>query len=166
MVAARQLNASSSLVAYSGKGVFQNYGGNTDEPMPVLFPRTLTGAAEPLWDWQSQPADVVVVNLGTNDFSAAIDQAQFQGAYVTLLQTVRQHYPAAAIVAVTWAHWGAEHESWVEMAVQQTADAHTQTERFVIDADDGYGCDFHTNTVSNAKFGAQLAESIAALVAR
>ncbi len=163
MVAARVLGASANLVAYSGKGVFQNYGGNTDEPMPVLFPRTLTTQPEPEWDWAGNPADVVVVNLGTNDFSADITEGDFVGAYVGLLGDVRDHYPDAAIIGITWAHWGAEHEGWVETAFTQFGDTNTSTDRFTIDPKDGYGCDFHTNVVSNQKFGDQLAATIQGL---
>lgn len=160
MVAARELEASAHLVAYSGKGVFQNYAGNLDEPMPVLYPRTFTGSAEPAWDFSSMAADVVVVNLGTNDFSAAISETDFVGAYVNLLQTVRTNYPGATIIGVTWAHWGAQSEGYVHTAIDQTGDANTFTEQFAIDPDDGYGCDYHTNTVSNQKFGVQLADRI------
>ena len=163
MVTGRILEASVHLIAFSGKGVFQNYGGNTDEPMPVLWPRTLTGQADPEWDWLERPADVVVINLGTNDFSAAIQQSDFVDAYVALLGDVRSHYPEATIVGVTWAHWGADHEGWVTGAFDQFADPETTTERFEILAEEGYGCDYHTNVVTNQRFGEQLAERIAGL---
>lgn len=163
MVAARELDASAHLIAYSGKGAYQNYGGDLNEPMPVLWPRLFTTQAEPEWDASAQPADVVVVNLGTNDFSAAISYDKFVGAYVALLQDVRARYPAATIVGVSWAHWGSDSESWVTDAVDQFGDANSTTERFVIDANDGWGCDYHTNVVSNQKFGEQLAARIASL---
>ncbi len=163
MVAARELGASAHLIAYSGKGVYQNYGGNLDEPMPVLWPRLFTTQAEPEWDASAQPADVVVVNLGTNDFSAAISYENFVGAYVALLADVRTRYPAATIVGISWAHWGSDSESWVTDAVEQFGDANSTTERFVIDAEDGWGCDYHTNVLSNQKFGEQLAARIATL---
>jgi len=163
MVAARELQASAHLIAYSGRGVYQNYGGNLDEPMPVLWPRLFTTQAEPQWDASAQPADVVVVNLGTNDFSAPISNENFVGAYVALLQDVRTRYPAATIIGISWAHWGSESESWVTDAVDQFGDANSTTERFVIDANDGWGCDYHTNVVSNQKFGEQLAARISGL---
>ena len=163
MVAGRILEASVHLVAFSGKGVYQNYGGNTDEPMPVLWPRTLTGQAEPEWDWFERPADVVVVNLGTNDFSAALQQNDFVDAYVALLEDVRSRYPDATIIGITWAHWGAEREGWVTGAIDQFNDPDTTIERFEIFAQEGYGCDYHTNVVTNQRFGEQLAGRIAGL---
>ncbi|MBV1858615.1 MAG: hypothetical protein KUG77_09410 [Nannocystaceae bacterium] len=163
MVAARELEASAHLIAYSGKGAYQNYGGNLDEPMPELWPRLFTTQAEPLWDAFAQPADVVVVNLGTNDFSAAIAYDDFVGAYLALLEDVRTRYPSATIIGISWAHWGSQSESWVTDAVEQFGDANSTTERFVIDAEDGWGCDYHTNVVSNQKLGEQLAARISGL---
>ncbi len=46
--------------------------------------------------------DVVVVNLGTNDFYAApTDDALYQSTYVTFLQTLRGYYPGAQIIVTT-----------------------------------------------------------------
>lgn len=46
-IASRNVSAAAHLIAYSGKGVFQNYGGDLNEPMPVLYQRTLTNDATP-----------------------------------------------------------------------------------------------------------------------
>jgi hypothetical protein len=158
MESSRQVGAAPHLVAFSGKGVFQNYGGNLEEPMPVLYPRTITDDPASQWDFTSFVPDVVVINLGTNDFSAAIGMGDFVGAYVGLVQTVRGHYPSALIVSVTWANWGAEHEGWVQAALDQAGESDAITTSFVIDPEDGWGCDYHTNEISNQKLGTQLAE--------
>lgn len=157
MTAARQVNAAPHVIAFSGKGVFQNYGGNLDEPMPVLYPRTLTTDGGLLWDFSSFVPGAVVINLGTNDFSAAIAMDDFVGAYVALLQTVRTNHPSALIICVTWAHWGSEHEGWVQAAMDQVGDGNTITTRFEILGEEGAGCDGHTNEVTNARFGMELA---------
>ena len=52
MTASRDLDAAAHVICFSGKGVHQNYGGDLNEPMPVLYPRTLTGSA----DRRSRPA--------------------------------------------------------------------------------------------------------------
>ncbi len=160
MEAARQLDAAPHLIAFSGKGAYQNYGGNLDEPMPVLYPRTLTDDPSSAWDFAAFVPDVVVINLGTNDFSAAIGMDAFVGAYASLVQTVRGHYPEALVVAVTWAHWGAEHEGWVQAALDQAGESNAITTRFEILSDEGYGCDYHTNEVTNARLGTELAETL------
>ena len=159
-VASRATAAEPHIIAYSGKGVFQNYGGDTTEPMPELYGRTLTDSATPAWSFSSWIADAVVVNLGTNDFSATIAQSDFVNAYVTLLGTIRSYYPSAMIFCVSWADWGAQHEQWVVDAMTQSGDANTRHLSFAIDPADGYGCDGHTSITTNQKLGAQLAQAL------
>jgi hypothetical protein len=158
--AARKVDAAAHLVCFSGKGVHQNYGGDTNEPMPELYPRTFVGSETPAWDPSAFPADVVVINLGTNDFSAALDDAAFVADYVTLLETVRARHPSAYLLGVTWAHWGATNEGLVEQALATFADPSSGTLQFSIDPADGLGCDYHTNVVTNAKLGDLLAETL------
>lgn len=155
-IAAENVDADAHFIAYSGKGVHQNYGGNTDELMPELYQRTLTGDAASQWDFSSFTPDVVVINLGTNDFSAAIDGAAFSADYVDLLSTVRGNYPAAIIVAVTWAHWGSGNEQRVHDAVATFADPNVLETQFSIDTADGWGCDYHPSAITHQKLGAQL----------
>jgi hypothetical protein len=155
-IASRNVGAAAHLVACSGKGVFQNYGGDTNEPMPAIYDRTLTSDAMPVWDFQSFVPEAVVINLGTNDFSAPIQESDFVGAYVDLLTTVRGHYPMAAIFCVTWEHWGAQNQGYVSSAVTQFADANVHEVEFTIEAADGWGCDYHPSLATHAKLGALL----------
>jgi hypothetical protein len=128
--------------------------------MPVLYPRTLTDSGDPQWDPSAFPADVVVINLGTNDFSAALDEGAFVADYVSLLGTVRQRHPSAYILAITWANWGGNNEALVEDAVTTFADANSGTLQFSIDPNDGLGCDYHTNVVTNGKLGVLLRDTL------
>lgn len=101
-----------------------------------------------------------MVNLGTNDFSAAVAEQDFVGAYVALLGDVRSRYPDAMIFCVTWAHWGASKEGWVKAAMTAAGDPDLRHVGFSIDPADGYGCDFHTNLVTNAKLGEILTTAL------
>lgn len=159
-VAARNVNAAVHAIAYSGKGVFQNYGGDKNELMPSLWRRTLTSDPASQWDFSKFTPEAVVVNLGTNDFSAAIAEADFEGAYTDLLVDVRSKYPEAMIFCVTWAHWGASKEGWVTNAMAATGDAKLRHVGFSIDPADGLGCDYHTNLVTNGKLGAILTQAL------
>ena len=50
------------------------------------------------WDFNLFQADVVVLNLGTNDFIFNNPtEAEFRGAYLDLLRTVRSKYPSALV---------------------------------------------------------------------
>ena len=159
-IAGRNVNAAVHAIAVSGKGVFQNYAGNKDTLMPALWRRTITNVAKDDWDFSRFVPDAVVVNLGTNDFSAALAEADFEAAYAALLGEVRGAYPGAMVFCVTWAHWGAKKEAWVKGAMAATGDAGLRHVRFVIDAADGYGCDYHTNLVTNAKLGEVITQAL------
>jgi hypothetical protein len=159
-IAARNVNAAVHAIAYSGKGVFQNYGGDQSELMPELWHRTLTNDSGSLWDFTTFTPEAVVVNLGTNDFSAPIAESDFEGAYTALLQEVRMKYPDAMIFCVTWAHWGSTKDGWVTKAMSATGDPKLRHVGFSIDPNDGYGCDYHTNLITNGKLGAILTQSL------
>jgi lysophospholipase L1-like esterase len=98
---AQDLQAEASIIAASGRGVIRNYGGDTSGTMPMLYPNTLTNLGTPAWDFHIQP-QAVIINLGTNDISnnKGDPGVAFRDTYVTLLETVRGHYPDAFIVCI------------------------------------------------------------------
>jgi lysophospholipase L1-like esterase len=89
-ITARNLGAEHVTIAWSGK---------TIDGMAQLYERTLPAHADSHWDFGAWVPDVVVVNLGTNDFfQGDLRQAVFATAYVSLLVRIRSHYPHALIV--------------------------------------------------------------------
>ncbi len=60
----------------------------------VYFPNS------PNWDFSRYRANVVVINLGTNDSGYHVTDATFQATYITFLQNIRAKYPHAAIFAL------------------------------------------------------------------
>jgi lysophospholipase L1-like esterase len=98
-IAARALGAELSTVAWSGKGVVYNYDTDVNEPMPELYGRTLPQDPSSTYDFATQP-DVVLINLGTNDFSTEDDPSTelFANGYAALLTQVRAAYPGARII--------------------------------------------------------------------
>ncbi len=101
-VAARALDAEYMAVAYSGRGMYRN-NSTAPQTIPDLYTLTLPDEASgPMWNTKAWTPDVVVVNLGTNDFYAApTDDALYQSTYVTFLQTLRGDYPEALIIVTT-----------------------------------------------------------------
>jgi lysophospholipase L1-like esterase len=74
---AKNLSADYSIVAWSGKGIIRNYvepeGDDGQPTMPELWTRYGANDADNTYDFKI-PVDIVVVNLGTNDFG-------FESAY-------------------------------------------------------------------------------------
>jgi lysophospholipase L1-like esterase len=68
--------------------------------MSDRFLRTGLQADASNWDFSRYRADVVVINLGTNDVGHSVTGPQFQSAYVTLLRRAREKYPNATVLAM------------------------------------------------------------------
>lgn len=96
--AARELDASLTTVAWSGKGVFSNRGDRA-ETMNELWKRTLPSVPEIAARPDAPPPEVVLINLGTNDFAPEEPEVlPFGPAYEKLLNDVRATYKEAHIV--------------------------------------------------------------------
>lgn len=96
----RELGAELSTVAWSGKGIVSNYGGNRELPFPALYDRAEPNDPSSVWDYTLWQADAVVVNLSTNDYSTDNDPPddEFTSGYASLLATIRNRYPNAHIL--------------------------------------------------------------------
>jgi lysophospholipase L1-like esterase len=116
-VAARELDAEAVQLCWSGKGVARNYRETQPDgtpledalaTMPDLYERTLANEPDTRWDFTKDPEyQVVVINLGTNDFARdelpprnvadGIDLEEFRAAFMRMVQRVRQVRPNAHI---------------------------------------------------------------------
>jgi len=107
-ILAGRLNADYRIIAFSGRGVVRNYSGLAPgEPLPVLYPRLIPGQAEPRVDpadpWKP---DLIVVGLGTNDFSTPLKageawrdeadlRADYRDSYVAFVAALARRDPQA-----------------------------------------------------------------------
>ncbi len=155
-LAARALDAELSTIAWSGKGVVCNYGDEDTscvDPLPTFYDRILPSDPSSAWDFSSWRPDAVVINLGTNDFSTEIDptQEEFEAAYVTLLERVREGYPDALILCTIGPLLAGEDLSGARDYIQNAVDARASAgdakvktfELAPTNPNDGYGCDWH-----------------------
>lgn len=104
-ITARNLNAEWFLLSYSGKGVYLNSDSSTTNTLPEIYDRICPLDSSALWNFSSWIPDVVVVNLGTNDFGTnggVPDSLPFIQVYETFIQRIHAHYPATAIFCL----WG------------------------------------------------------------
>lgn len=163
-VTARALDAEYSVQAFSGLGMVHNYGDtvwNSKEPLPVFFDRTLTGDAALKWDFPSWIPDLVVVALGTNDFSTAVKptQAQYSSAYKDFLKRVRGHFPAAEILCLTY-EVDAYQKRYVDALVQELSAAGDAKVHRVhmpaLNQATELGCHWHPNAAGHKKYSEAL----------
>lgn len=84
----RQLTAEQSTRGISCVGLQQR------------FVKTSAADGSGNWNFSRYTANAVVINLGTNDKSHGVTNAQFQSSYTDLIRTVRSKYPNAVIFAM------------------------------------------------------------------
>ncbi len=98
-ILARDFGAELSTVAWSGEGIYYNYNGVRLLPMPTLYDFTIPSDRTQPWNFVPQ-ADLVIINLGTNDYSTSTQPTtdQFVTAYQSFLEHIRGKYPAAYIL--------------------------------------------------------------------
>ncbi|MEV0198810.1 cellulose binding domain-containing protein [Nonomuraea sp. NPDC050691] len=120
------------------------------------------GAAD--HDFTRYQADVVVINLGTNDVGHSVSTTQFQSAYVGLLRTIRGKYPKAAILALKT--FRGRYVPQTQAAVQTVNNAGDRNV-FFVNTDgwvpaDGLSDSVHPNDTGHRAIAAKLAPIVTA----
>jgi lysophospholipase L1-like esterase len=168
-VAARAVNADYVCVAWSGKKLWPN------NSILDYYDRVLPAPTEKKWDFTSWTPDVVVINLGTNDFNAKVnpEEAGWVEAYVGFIKQIRSRYPKAPIycaLGTMLSDWPAERKprttilGYFAKVIGQANAAGGPPVRLldmgVQKPENGYGANWHPNVTTNALMGAQLAETL------
>jgi len=136
-ITARNYDADYQVNAISGRGVVRNYDGFKADTLPQAYPFALFDKKQKYSDpaWKPQ---VLVIALGTNDFSTALNpgepwktrdelHADFEATYVRFLEQLREQDPTAYIIvwATDMANGEIEAEAQkVVQRVKQSGDAH------------------------------------------
>ncbi|WP_461071927.1 RICIN domain-containing protein [Streptomyces pseudoechinosporeus] len=172
---ARQLNADYQINGYSGLGMVRNYnGGSPDVTYRTFYDRALLNVSGDVWQnpgtWRPQ---VVVVNLGTNDFSTAVNPgepwtpdslaAAYRNAYGDFVQKLRTRYGADATIVAVGA---GQYAGLVQQVVKTRNDAGDSRVRYWFLDDSGLdflGCDWHYSAHDNRLIADRLTSFIAGL---
>jgi lysophospholipase L1-like esterase len=105
---ARRYGADYQVNAISGRGIVRNYGGGAGDTLPAAYPFTLLDHAAPYRDPVWRPR-IVVVALGTNDFSTPLKPGEkwasrdalhedFETSYVRFVRGLRARDPRAFFI--------------------------------------------------------------------
>lgn len=93
-LAGHAVDAEVSTIARSGWGMYRDGGGDTKGVLSSVYANTLGTNPSPPYAFARKP-QVVVINLGTNDFAKGDPGLPYETAYVDFLEVVRSHYPDA-----------------------------------------------------------------------
>jgi lysophospholipase L1-like esterase len=170
-VAARALGAEVNTIAVSGAGAYRNYGGDMTNTVPMVYTRALTNDATPAWDFRTQ-AQVVIVNLGTNDISnnKGDPGTAWETAYAGLLQTVRAKYPGALIVCIIGPLLSGTDLTTIQGHIKNVVDARVAAgdhnieffDKIAAQGSDKYACQYHPNVAENQIMADQLTAELRA----
>jgi len=165
----RLLNADPTTVCWSGKGVIRNYGGDTNDMMPAVYSRILPYNTTLLWDSSKWIPQVVVINLGTNDFSVGIpNKTTFTTAYSSFVGRIRSQYPNAHIYCAIGPMLNGDNlisaKDFINTVVTQKKSSGDQKIHFLEfpmqDGTTGFGEDWHPSVKTHELMANQLAAAI------
>jgi len=148
--AARDLGAAHLAIAYSGIGMYRNCCGGTPnaDTMPIKYARQFADQPSPSWEFSAVP-DVVVIGLGTNDFSGGDPGAPYEEAYQRFItDAVRAHAPGVPILLATSSMMGGTGRAQMRAHLDAIAAHFADPKITVVDIAeqqqaDGIGCDYH-----------------------
>jgi len=162
-VVARRLKAECHVTAYSGKGVVRNYGDKrsaSTNPMPALWERALVGEPYSKWDFNRYQPDLLVILLGSNDFSTDPhpEHGAFVEGYLNLLKSARSHYPRSAILCLVRPNIP-QLAAWEREAVQKFSMAggsKIHVSEMMTAVTEDLGCDWHPNVKAHKRLADKL----------
>ncbi|MET0793444.1 MAG: SGNH/GDSL hydrolase family protein [Polyangiaceae bacterium] len=170
-LAARAVGAELYTEAWSGIGMLRNYDGATTGIMPERYPRTLPEQTASTWDFSGYTPDVVVINLGTNDFAKGDPALAFQTAYTKFVSDLRGHYPKArfylAIGPMLSEANAAQMKVYLNGVISARA-AQSDSNLFLLEfaiqdgTNDGFGCDYHPTLKTHQKMADKLIATLKA----
>jgi lysophospholipase L1-like esterase len=174
-VAARAVDADLITIAWSAKGMYRNYGGDTGETMPVLYGRTLPAAATSTWNYSSYVPDAVVIDLGCNDFQQGDPGQPYVTTYTAFVHRLRGYHPNALIICAlgpklsdSFPHANSlttarGYVQGIVSAFNAAGDARvTYLELPQAPPGAGYGCGAHPSAATHALMGQTLAAELKA----
>ena len=162
-VAARAVSADVVTIAWSGIGVYRNYDGSTSNTMPARYPYSIPND-QTAWDFSRYQPQVVVVNLGTNDFGQGDPGVAYETAYVEFIKSVRSKYASASFILIDM--YGGTRLTRINNVISKLkTGGEAKIEALsVSSAQNNLGCNQHPNVAGQAAMGAVLAQRLKSLM--
>ncbi len=173
-ITARNLQAEYLAVAFSGIGIVQNYELNNHETMPIIYDRIIPQIPNLKWDFNRYSPDIVVINLGTNDFAHHNpDPALFMKTYSEFVTRIRKNYPNSHLFCIEGCM---TNDSWPEkskamstlqsyinqVVANMKSKGDTKIESFFFSRmqESDAGCDWHPNIKKHQQMAEELSTFI------
>lgn len=182
MQTARKLNAAPVLVSFSGKGMYRNFDSDTIETMPKIYDRIhLQNDSSEKWNYTKQVPDLIVINLGTNDYYAEsqnkpLNDSIFTQTYIQFVQRLLSYYPNTKIICTNGSMlndaWPEGKMCWtrVQASIQKVqehfhAKGNTKIYTFFFAPQSApYGENYHPSLATHTKMAEELTTFIQTVV--
>ncbi|MGN6648136.1 MAG: SGNH/GDSL hydrolase family protein [Cytophaga sp.] len=182
MQTARLIDAEPTLVSFSGKGMYRNFDGDTNETLPKIYDRIhLQSKKSALWNHEWHAPEIIVINLGTNDYygesqNKPLNDSVFVQTYIQFVDKLVVLYPTAKIICVNSPMlndaWPAGKMCWSRLQesvkkVQQYFEAkgNRNIYRFSFASQTApYGEDYHPSLATHTKMAEELSTFIQTVV--
>ena len=159
-ISSKLLNFDYSTVCYSGCGII-----TPGSKMPQRYTKVNSFIGDLEWDFNKEEnkADIIVINLGTNDidFALSFKEETYPNDYAQFLELVRNKNPNAIIICIYGMMGGHMLFPLIMEGINSLKDDKIYGYLFPEQkGEDGMGAQLHPNEISNKKWGKQLAELI------
>ena len=168
---ASHYHADYQINAISGRGIVRNYNGTPADTLPQAYPYVLFDKLNPYTDptWNPQ---VIVIALGTNDFSTPLNpsekwktrdqlHADVEASYLRFLQTLHANHPHAYLILWATGIANGEVESEAQKVVAQArAQGFTRLTFLPIDHLAFTGCHSHPSLPDHRAISSRLEQVI------
>jgi hypothetical protein len=166
------VTAESHILAYSGKGVVLNEGGDTSDTYPAIWGRTLPEVPASAWDFSAFTPDAVIMSLGGTDLSGETLPPGFESAYDGLVTQVRSRYPNAHVYMTVWSQIkdlgpGLDSRTALKAALDGVKAAHASDARLHVYVfpeatfpTDETGCEEHANEAHATAMAVAMAPTL------
>ena len=163
---ARAFGADYTCISYSGIGVYTSRG-DTKNTILTRYNKILPCDPNAFWDYsQTTTPQVLVINLGTNDFYKDNPGENYERCYLELLKMVRKNYPKTQIFCclgpMMWGKIVQENKDLIMSAIQKLEDNNITFVEFKSHNKNksGLGADWHPSIKSHQEMSEVLIKAI------
>jgi lysophospholipase L1-like esterase len=158
-LAAKVLGADLHTIAWSGIGAWRTYGEKTPTSPTILTrsTRTLADDATSVWNPSQYIPDAILINIGTNDYWDGSATEEYRLGMKNLIAKVQSDYPGKPLyLIVSPMLTNKVHESQKQVLTTLTSNKVKLLDLIPNDGTEGLGCDYHPNSITQARLGKVL----------
>lgn len=165
---AKKLDADYRVNAYSGAGIVRNYNGSSPEQnLPILYGRSIPGEASSVANDEGWKPQLIVIKLGTNDFSTPLHagerwkddaalRADYRANYSRFLGMLMARHPGAKFILMASDPFFGEVEAVAKGAGDRVRVIRTVEMELT-------GCDWHPSLKDHRAMADQVSTAIAGI---